>query len=208
MDARFQLVKRSLDLVLGVQLLLVSAPVIFVLAAVIKLVSPGPAFFAQVREGRGGKPIRVRKLRTMHLGADERLERHLACNPSARDEWGRYMKLKEDPRLLPGIGRFMRRWSLDELPQFWNVVRGDMSLVGPRPFPEYHLESFDQEFRAIRRKVRPGITCLLQVEARSNGDLEVQRKLDSYYIRNWSPWLDLHLLGRTVGAVLKGNGAH
>ncbi len=203
-----QLIKRALDLVLGVLFLLASVPVILVLAAAVKLVSPGPALFAQVREGWGGRAIRVWKLRTMHPDAEERLERHLAGHPRARAEWGRYMKLKEDPRLLPGIGRFMRRWSLDELPQFWNVVRGDMSLVGPRAFPEYHLQAFDPEFRAFRRRVRPGITCLWQVEARSNGGLEVQRKLDSYYIRNRSLWLDLYLLGRTVGAVLKGNGAH
>ncbi len=206
--ANDRLIKRSLDLALAVQLLLLSAPVILVLAIVVRLVSSGPAFFTQVREGLEGEPFRVLKLRTMHLDAAKRLERHLAEHPSAQAEWNRYMKLKHDPRLLPGIGRFMRRWSLDELPQLWNVVKGEMSLVGPRAFPDYHLQAFDSEFRVLRRKVKPGITGYWQVQVRSNGDLEVQKKLDSYYIHNWSLWFDVYILGRTVTTVLKGHGAY
>lgn len=206
--ANDRLIKRSLDLALAVQLLLLSAPVILVLATVVRLVSPGPAFFTQVREGLEGKPFRAWKLRTMHPDAEERLKRHLAEHPSAQAEWNRYMKLKHDPRLLPGIGRFMRRWSLDELPQLWNVVKGEMSLVGPRAFPDYHLQAFDSEFRALRRKVKPGITGYWQVRVRSNGGLEVQQKLDSYYIHNWSLWFDVYILARTVTTVLKGHGAY
>ena len=206
--ANDQLIKRSLDLALAVQLLLLSAPVILVLAIMVRLVSPGPAFFTQVREGLDGKPFRAWKLRTMHPDAEERLKHHLAEHPSAQAEWNRYMKLKNDPRLLPGIGRFMRRWSLDELPQLWNVVKGEMSLVGPRPVPYYHLQAFGSEFRALRRKVKPGITGYWQVQVRSNGDLDVQQKLDSYYIHNWSLWFDLYILGRTVTTVLKGHGAY
>jgi lipopolysaccharide/colanic/teichoic acid biosynthesis glycosyltransferase len=182
--------------------------VLAVAALWIKLVSRGPVFYFQVRGGKSGCAIRVWKLRTMHADADSLLSNHLLEFPAAREEWHRYFKLKEDPRILPGIGRLLRRTSLDELPQLWNVLRGEMSLVGPRPFPEYHLAQFQPEFRSLRNKVTPGLTGLWQVAARSNGDLKTQEALDTYYIRNWSPWLDLHILARTVRAVIFSDGAY
>ena len=206
--ARNRVLKYVLDYVLAVPLFFASLPLIAVFALWIKRVSPGPAFFAQEREGAGGKTIRVWKLRTMYPDAELRLERYLDENPNARAEWERYFKLKEDPRILPGVGRFLRKTSLDELPQLWNVLRGEMSLVGPRPFPRYHLEAFPSEFRELRRRVRPGMTGLWQVTVRSEGDLKVQEALDTYYIRNWSIWLDLYILARTLWVVLFGKGAY
>ncbi len=164
--------------------------------------------YIQEREGEAGRKIRVWKLRTMYPDADLMLARHLDASSEARQEWVRFFKLKQDPRILPGIGRLLRRTSLDELPQLWNVLKGEMSLVGPRPLPDYHLESFAPEFRVLRSKVPPGLTGMWQVSARSNGDIQVQEALDTYYIRNWSPWLDLHILARTVGAVLFPKGAY
>ncbi|GAB6876179.1 undecaprenyl-phosphate galactose phosphotransferase WbaP [Thermaerobacter litoralis] len=200
--------KRLVDYGVGIPLFLASLPVIALLALWVKRVSPGPAFFTQEREGAGGKIIHVWKLRTMYPDAGARLERYLAENPEAREEWARYYKLKNDPRILPGVGHFLRRTSLDELPQLWNVLRGEMSLVGPRPFPRYHLEAFSPEFRELRRRVPPGMTGLWQVAARSDGDLKAQEALDTYYIRNWSIWLDFYILARTLWVVVSGKGAY
>jgi len=200
--------KRGLDICVASLGGLAVSPLMATAALWIKCVSRGPAFFLQERGGEGDKRIRVWKLRTMYPNAAELLERHLRANPQARQEWSRFFKLRKDPRLLPVIGSLLRRTSLDEVPQLWNVIRGEMSLVGPRPFPEYHLEQFDPEFRKLRARVLPGLTGLWQVSARSNGDLGVQQALDTYYIRNWSLWLDLHILARTVRAVLLHHGAY
>ncbi len=200
--------KRAMDVALAVAL---GAPALAVVAAAavwIKRASPGPAFYRQEREGKDGRRIRVAKLRTMHLDSESLLHRHLAENEAARHEWQEHFKLREDPRVVPGIGRWLRKTSLDELPQLWSVLKGEMSLVGPRPFPYYHLDGFEAGFRALRGRVVPGLTGLWQVSGRSNGDLAVQEAMDTYYIRNWSPWLDLHILARTVYVVAAGKGAY
>jgi Undecaprenyl-phosphate galactose phosphotransferase WbaP len=200
--------KRAMDLALAVVLGIAAAPILAAAALWIKAVSRGPVFFYQRRGGEAGRAIRVWKLRTMRSDAESVLSAHLVEFPAAREEWQRYFKLKHDPRILPGIGHLLRRTSLDELPQLWNVLRGEMSLVGPRPFPEYHLAQFQPDFRNLRARVTPGLTGLWQVSARSNGDLKTQEALDTYYIRNWSPWLDLHILARTVRAVIFSDGAY
>jgi Undecaprenyl-phosphate galactose phosphotransferase WbaP len=204
---RNRLLKQVTDHLIALPLALASAPIIAVLALWIMAVSAGSPFYAQLRAGKGGRAIKVWKLRTMYADAEARLEQHLAEHAAARQEWNRYFKLTDDPRILPGIGHFLRRTSLDELPQIVNVMRGEMSLVGPRPFPKYHLDRFDQSFQSLRSSVVPGITGLWQVSARSDGDLAVQQALDTYYIRNWSVWIDFYILSRTLGAVLAGRGA-
>ena len=203
-----RMLKRGLDAVLSSIALLVSMPLFLIAALWIKRVSPGPAFYCQEREGEGGQLIRVLKLRTMYPDAERMLESYLAEHAEARLEWERFCKLRRDPRVLPGVGAFLRQTSLDELPQLWNVLRGEMSMVGPRPFPRYHNQRFDPTFRRLRLHVAPGLTGLWQVTARSDGDLEMQAALDSYYIRNWSPWLDLYILIRTIHILCTRKGAY
>jgi Undecaprenyl-phosphate galactose phosphotransferase WbaP len=208
LDPPNRIVKRTVDLVLGSLLFLLALPLLVLALLAVQLRSPGPAFYVQERTGLGGRRIRVPKIRTMVPGAEAQLEAATARDPELARQWRERMKLENDPRLVPGVGRFLRRWSLDELPQLWSVVRGEMSLVGPRPFPDYHLAQFPGTFLELRQRVRPGITGLWQVNVRSDGPLERQQVFDTYYIRNWSVWLDLYILARTIGAVLKGKGAY
>jgi lipopolysaccharide/colanic/teichoic acid biosynthesis glycosyltransferase len=203
-----RLIKRFLDIVLGALFLVLALPLIALGGLLVKLLSRGPSFFCQEREGLGGSPLRVWKLRTMYQDADRRLEEFLSASRELRREWEERFKLARDPRVISGVGVFLRRFSIDELPQLWSVVTGEMSLVGPRPFPEYHLQRFPPEFRELRRRVRPGLTGMWQVMVRSNGGLEEQRMHDTYYIRNWSIWLDLYIFGRTIFTVLAGRGAY
>jgi Undecaprenyl-phosphate galactose phosphotransferase WbaP len=202
------LLKTTMDRAIALPLFLASLPVLVLASIWIKLASRGPAFYRQTRQGLAGSRLAVWKLRTMHVGADGQLEEWFRAHPVDREYWKLHFKLKRDPRVVPVIGRLLRTTSLDELPQLWSVLKGEMSLVGPRPLPDYHLEQFPREFRALRTRVLPGLTGLWQVSARSDGDLKVQEALDTYYIRNWSPWLDLYVVARTVMAVLRARGAY
>ena len=199
--------KRAADAGVSLVAGLLALPFIAASAALVWLVDRGPVFYSQKRIGQGGRTIKVLKIRTMYMDAECRLELCLREDPAARCEWESFFKLRNDPRVLGWPGRFLRRTSLDELPQIWNILRGDMSLVGPRPFPSYHLDSFDEAFRQMRQSCKPGLTGLWQVSARSNGDLDVQRTLDLSYIANRCFWLDLYILLATVPAVVKGTGA-
>lgn len=208
LQRRNQVTKRCLDLVVGGLSLIATLPILVLSGILVKLSSRGPVLYHQVREGKGGRPIKVWKLRTMYADAERRLEDHLATDPEARMEWERRFKLPRDPRVVPGVGTFLRRFSIDELPQLFTVLKGEMSLVGPRPFPAYHLEALDGTFRKLRCRVRPGLTGLWQVMARSDGDVLVQERFDTYYIRNWSAWIDLYILSKTFATVISGRGAY
>ena len=208
MVRRNHALKMVMDRLIAFPLFVASLPLLAMAAAWIKLTSRGPALYRQVREGLEGEPLTVWKLRTMHVNGDSLLDDWFRVHPEDQAHWNSHFKLQRDPRILPAIGRLLRRTSLDELPQLWSVLKGEMSLVGPRPLPGYHLEQFSREFRTLRTRVLPGLTGLWQVSARSDGDLKVHEALDTYYIRNWSPWLDLYIVARTVAAVIRGRGAY
>jgi len=199
--------KRSVDVAVALVGAPFYLPLIIAAALAVKLIDPGPVFYSQLRRGHNGRRFRLLKLRTMYRDADERLKRHLAADPQARQEWCRQFKLSNDPRILPWVGSFLRRSSIDELPQIWNMLRGDMTLVGPRPLPDYHLQACDRDFCQLRQTLVPGLTGLWQVMARSNGDVATLRRLDSFYVRNWSVRLDLTILLLTFIVVLLGKGA-
>jgi Undecaprenyl-phosphate galactose phosphotransferase WbaP len=201
-------IKRALDLIIASVALLIAAPIFVAAAALVRLIDGAPILFSQSRAGIDGRRIDVPKIRTMKRDAEQRLNEFLTSDSALRAEWDARHKLKNDPRLIPFVGRLFRRFSVDELPQLWSVVRGDMSLVGPRPFPDYHLAKFSPSFLELRQRVRPGITGLWQVEIRSEGSIAEQEAYDSYYIRNWSVWLDVYVLARTVAAVAAGRGAY
>ena len=200
--------KRTLDLTVGMVSLILSAPLVLMSLLLVRMTSPGPALYFQNREGLHGVSFRVPKIRTMYQDAEERLDEYLDLNPGLRDDWEAQFKLKNDPRVIPVVGTFLRRFSIDELPQLFSVVAGRMSLVGPRPLPDYHLSSLSEQTQRLRREVRPGVTGLWQVSGRSDATFEEQGARDEYYIRNWTPWLDLHILARTASAVLSGRGAY
>lgn len=199
---RQEMVKRWMDVAASLVLLVVTAPLVCLIAAAIRLDSPGPAFYTQVRVGKGGRRFRMYKFRSMSLDADEQLEQVKALNEAR----GPIFKIKEDPRVTR-IGRFLRRTSLDELPQICNVLRGDMSLVGPRPPLPSEVEAY-QEWHHRRLTVNQGMTGLWQVSGRSLLAFDEMVKLDIYYIENWSIWLDLLILLRTIPIVVQARGAY
>jgi exopolysaccharide biosynthesis polyprenyl glycosylphosphotransferase len=204
-ERRFELLsrawKRVFDLLVGAALLLAAAPVIALLAVLIRRESRGPALFVQRRVGEGGRVFRMWKLRSMVEDAEARLSDLVDLERLEAPVF----KLEHDPRVTT-IGRLLRRWSLDELPQFWNVVMGDMSLVGPRPEEEAVVARYDAHHRR-RLKAKPGVTGLQQVEARASTDLDERVRLDVYYLRRRTFLLDLWILARTPWAVLRGRGA-
>jgi lipopolysaccharide/colanic/teichoic acid biosynthesis glycosyltransferase len=195
---------RMLDFCVAVVVGLMVLPIVCVAFLAIKLVDRGPSFYTQNRQGKDGRPFKFIKLRSMRMHSDVWLRDYLAQNPTASDP--RIYRDASDPRILPVVGRFLRRYSIDELPQIWNVVRGDMSLVGPRALPDYHCQVLRPEFLALRSRVRPGITGLWQVEGRSNADPDSIEAYDSQYLAHWSLGADLRILCRTVGCVLRGSG--
>jgi exopolysaccharide biosynthesis polyprenyl glycosylphosphotransferase len=200
-DRAFSLiVKRILDIAGSAVLLVLLSPLVLVLAALIKLDSKGPVLFRQARVGLHGRPIHVLKFRSMCVGAEEQLEDLLKHNEIN----GYAFKLANDPRITR-VGRFLRRSSLDELPQLWNVFRGEMSLVGPRPPLPSEVANYDIWHRR-RLSMKPGMTGLWQVGARRSPEFDHWVEQDLEYIDSWSLWLDLKIIARTVPAVLAGTG--
>ena len=198
--------KRIVDLLLASTAIFFLLPVFFLLFLLIRIGSPGPAFYSQMRVGRKGRLFRIWKLRSMYIDADERLNSILDTNPALYEEWQATQKLKNDPRITPA-GSLLRRFSLDELPQLWNVLRGDMSLVGPRPCMADQIPLYGDDF-GLYCAVQPGLTGLWQVSGRNGTTYAERVRLDAYYVRNWSPWMDTCILFKTLWVVLKHDGAY
>jgi exopolysaccharide biosynthesis polyprenyl glycosylphosphotransferase len=194
-------VKRILDLSLSLFLFLLTLPIQLLAVIAIRLTSSGPVFFRQTRCGLNGRHFTLLKLRTMDAGAEQRLSEISHLNEMT----GPVFKVSKDPRLTM-VGRLLRRLSIDELPQLWNVIRGDMSLVGPRPPLPEEVSQY-QPWQRRRLSMSPGITCLWQVSGRNEVDFDRWMALDLKYIDTWSPMLDLKILLKTVPAVLSGRGA-
>ncbi|MBV9081964.1 MAG: undecaprenyl-phosphate galactose phosphotransferase WbaP [Acidobacteriaceae bacterium] len=198
--------KRAFDMVITGIAGIIFLPAFAVLSLAVWVSSPGPIFYGQVRVGRAGKMFKAWKFRTMHLNADSILSQYLAQDQALRAEWERDQKLKKDPRVTR-IGAFLRKMSVDELPQLWNIFAGDMSLVGPRPIVLSEISRYGNHFDAYKR-VRPGLTGLWQISGRNNTTYQERVSFDEYYVRNWSIWLDLYILLRTLRTVLLGEGAY
>jgi Undecaprenyl-phosphate galactose phosphotransferase WbaP len=197
--------KLAVELVLTLLLLVVISPVLLVLSVVVKASSRGPVLFRQRRIGRGRRAFDCLKFRTMYCDAEQRLEEMLASDTALREEWLKYARIPNDPRVTRS-GRFMRRFSLDEWPQLWNVLRGEMALVGPRPYLPVESDRIGDSLDTIVR-VRPGMTGLWQVSGRTSLPFKERLTLDEYYIRNWSLWMDFTILLRTLRAVVGARGA-
>jgi len=193
--------KGAFDRVLASTTLLVLAVPLALVALAVRLTSSGPACYRQTRVGRGGRTFRIWKFRTMHVGADQ-IQHDMTHN----DADGVLFKLRADPRVTR-LGRVLRRWSIDELPQLWNVVCGDMSLVGPRPPVPAEVERYAEDVHR-RLLVKPGLTGLWQVSGRSNLSWEECVRLDLRYVENWSVTLDIVIMARTITAVLRADGAY
>ena len=209
------LIKRTMDLAGSMLALIVLFPVFLILAIVIKLTSKGPVFFRQDRIGRYGSLFTFLKFRSMYVSTDAAIHQEFVRNfiagkrehPTTEGAKAPVYKITNDPRVTP-IGRFMRRTSLDELPQFWNVLIGEMSLVGPRPPIPYEIEGYDVWHRRRLMEARPGITGLWQVHGRSKTTFDEMVRLDLQYSRTWSPLLDIKILLKTPRAVFSGDGAY
>jgi Undecaprenyl-phosphate galactose phosphotransferase WbaP len=201
-----ELLKRLFDFLMSFVVLVLTLPLMLIIALIIKLDSKGAVIYKQTRLGRFGRLFPTYKFRTMKLGADQLLESYLQENQAAKEEWQITRKLKNDPRVTR-VGKFLRRSSLDELPQLLNIFKGDMSFVGPRPITKEELSYYGNNAH-LYTQVLPGLTGLTQVSGRSNLSYEERVKLDSYYARNWSVWLDIVILAKTVVAVARGKGAY
>ncbi len=197
--------KRGIDIAGALTFFALFGPLYVFVAFAVLLGMGGPVHYWQTRIGRNGRHFRFFKFRSMVRNADEVMERHLAECPDARQQWEKFQKLKDDPR-IPPLGRFIRKLSLDELPQFWNVLMGDMSLVGPRPCMVRQRSLYGRHWEHYCA-MRPGITGLWQVSGRNRLTYAERVKHDAIYVTEWSLWLDVKILARTVWTVISRDGS-
>ncbi|MCD4671767.1 MAG: undecaprenyl-phosphate galactose phosphotransferase WbaP [Anaerolineaceae bacterium] len=205
LDRWAQRQKRVMDLMGSGAGLILLSPLLALMALLIKLESPGPVFYRQKRMGKKRKVVGIVKFRTMLVNADQMLQEYLAENPEKREEWDRYQKLHEDPRITR-VGVWLRRFSIDELPQLWNVLQGQMSLVGPRPIMLNQETQYGDNLKHYVR-VLPGITGMWQISGRNHTTFAQRADFDLNYVMNWSIWLDIYILVRTIWVVLSRDGA-
>ncbi len=201
------LVKRTFDIIFSVIALIACIPVFVMIAIVIRLASAGPIIYSHERIGRGGKTFRCYKFRTMYPDADARLHELLASDLVMFKEWQDSRKLKKDPRIMP-VGRILRKTSMDELPQFWNVLKGDLSIVGPRPLVACEVVSYLGDKASKILSVRPGLTCIWQVSGRNDVSYHKRIQLDEEYIDRQSLLLDVILILRTIPSMVFSKGAY
>lgn len=199
--------KRAFDIIASVTLILLFLPVMAAIALAILVKDGAPVFYGHHRIGRNGTPFKCWKFRTMVRNADAELQRVLATDAAAKAEWEQTRKLKQDPRIIPGVGHLLRRSSLDELPQLFNVLAGQMSMVGPRPVVSDELDRYGV-FRAHYVSVRPGLTGLWQIGERSDDDYEIRVRKDVHYIENWSLANDLQIILNTTRVPFDQKGAY
>ena len=199
-------IKRMMDILIVSVGSILLLPFLLVIAFLIIISSPGPVLYRHKRLGKNGSYFYAYKFRSMVLDAQERLEKLLNSDSEAKKEWDKNHKLVKDPRIT-GIGRFLRRTSIDEIPQFINILKGEMSLVGPRPIVDDEVEKYGEDFKRVF-SVLPGLTGLWQVSGRSDTDYDTRVAYDNYYLQSWSPWLDLWVVFMTFGAVVRGRGAY
>lgn len=200
-------IKRIFDILFSLLTLVLCIPLFLVVGIVIKLSSKGPIFFSHIRIGRGGRKFKCYKFRTMYPDAEERLTEILSRCTKTREEWENSHKIKQDPRITP-IGSFLRKTSLDEFPQFWNVLKGDLSVVGPRPVVEAEITKHYGIKAMDILRFRPGITGPWQVSGRSDISYDNRIKLDQKYIENQSFFLDIKLIAKTIPAIFNSKGAY
>lgn len=198
----YEAIKRLIDIICSFVGILVLSPLFIIIAIIVKFTSKGPVFFSQKRVGRNGKEFDMYKFRSMVVNAEELKEKLAAQNEMS----GPMFKMKDDPRVTK-VGKFIRKTSLDELPQLWNILKGDMSLVGPRPSLPKEVAQFD-EWMYKRLEVKPGLTCYWQVSGRNNIDFEDWMKLDIRYVEEKNLWIDIKLIFKTVGVLFGDKNAH
>ena len=199
--------KRIFDIGFSIFAIAITLPITIPIAIIIKLTDGGSIIYGHERVGKGGKKFKVLKFRSMYMDADKKLKEILENDPKAKEEWEKTFKLKNDPRITP-IGKFLRKTSLDELPQFINVLKGEMSVVGPRPVVEEELIKYYKDKAELYKSVKPGVTGYWQVEGRSDTDYDERIKMDEYYIKNQSFWLDLKIILKTIKVMITGKGAY